>query len=83
MGLLDQVFYFGAPILLIGKEDGSKKLCIDDRGLNILTIKNKYPLLRITDLFNQLGEIKAILRIDLLRASINMGPNEKYSNDCI
>ena len=45
---------WGAPVLLAKKKDGSQKLCIDYRELNKVTIKNKYPLPRIDDLFDQL-----------------------------
>jgi len=45
---------WGAPVLLKNKKDGGKRLCIDYRELNKVTIKNKYPLPRIDDLFDQL-----------------------------
>ena len=43
---------WGAPILFVKKKDGSLRLCIDYRQLNKATIKNKYPLPRIDDLFD-------------------------------
>ena len=43
---------WGAPVLFVKKKDGSLRLCIDYRQLNKVTIKNKYPLPRIYDLFN-------------------------------
>ena len=46
---------WGAPVLLVKKKDGSRRLCIDYRELNSVTIKNRYPLPRIDDLFDQLG----------------------------
>ena len=46
---------WGAPLLLVKKKDGSSRLCIDYRSLNAATIKNKYPLPRIDDLFDQLS----------------------------
>nr|GEY59837.1 reverse transcriptase domain-containing protein [Tanacetum cinerariifolium] len=45
---------WGAPKLFVKKKDGSFRMCIDYRELNKLTVKNRYPLLRIDDLFDQL-----------------------------
>lgn len=45
---------WGAPVLFIKKKDGSFRLCIDYRQLNKVTIKNRYPLPRIDDLFDKL-----------------------------
>ncbi|KAL5549797.1 hypothetical protein UlMin_005028 [Ulmus minor] len=45
---------WGAPVLFVKKKDGTLRMCIDYRGLNKVTIKNKYPLPRIDDLFDQL-----------------------------
>nr|GEU51629.1 putative reverse transcriptase domain-containing protein [Tanacetum cinerariifolium] len=45
---------WGAPMLFVKKKDGSFRMCIDYRELNKLTVKNRYPLLRIDDLFDQL-----------------------------
>ena len=56
---------WGAPVLFMRKKDGSMRLCIDFRKLNQVTIKNKYPLPRIDDLFNQLRNAKIFSKIDL------------------
>ena len=56
---------WGAPVLLVKKKDGSMRLCIDYRELNKLTIKNKYPLPRIDDLFDQLKGASCFSKIDL------------------
>nr|BAL46523.1 hypothetical protein [Gentiana scabra x Gentiana triflora] len=56
---------WGAPVLFVKKKDGSLRMCIDYRALNNLTIKNKYPLPRIDDLFNQLQGKKVFSKIDL------------------
>src|SRR5262249_24839305 len=45
---------WGAPVLFVKKKDGSLRLCIDYRQLNRVTVKNKYPLPRIDDMFDQL-----------------------------
>ncbi|GKC12747.1 putative reverse transcriptase domain-containing protein [Tanacetum coccineum] len=45
---------WGAPVLFVKKIEGSFRMCIDYRELNKLTVKNRYPLPRIDDLFNQL-----------------------------
>ena len=45
---------WGALVLFVRKKDGSHRMCIDYRQLNKITIKNKYPLRRIDDLFDQL-----------------------------
>nr|GEZ48383.1 putative reverse transcriptase domain-containing protein [Tanacetum cinerariifolium] len=55
---------WGAPVLLI-KNDGSFRICIDYRELNKLTIKNRYPLPRIDDLFDQLQGSQFFSKIDL------------------
>lgn len=56
---------WGAPVLFVKKKDGTMRLCIDYRELNKLTIKNKYPLPRIDDLFDQLQGAQVFSKIDL------------------
>ncbi|KAK8600773.1 hypothetical protein V6N12_050622 [Hibiscus sabdariffa] len=56
---------WGAPVLFVKKKDGTMRLCIDYRQLNGVTIKNKYPLPRIEDLFDQLRDASAFIKIDL------------------
>ncbi|GJX27656.1 putative reverse transcriptase domain-containing protein [Tanacetum coccineum] len=56
---------WGAPILFVKKKDGSFRMCIDYRELNKLTVKNRYPLPRIDDLFDQLQGSSVYLKIDL------------------
>ena len=56
---------WGAPVLFVKKKDGSLRLCIDYRQLNQVTIKNKYPLPRIDDLFDQLRGAAVFSKIDL------------------
>jgi hypothetical protein len=56
--LLEKVFIhptsspWGAPVIFVLKKDGTQRLCVDYRALNEVTIKNKYPLPRINDLFD-------------------------------
>jgi len=52
-------------VLLANKKDGGKRLCIDYEVLNKVTIKNKYPLPRIDDLFDQLHGAQVFLKLDL------------------
>jgi hypothetical protein len=58
--LLEKGFNFsstspwGAPMIFILKKDGTQRLCVDYHALNVVTVKNRYPLPRIDDLFDQL-----------------------------
>ncbi|KAJ8639842.1 hypothetical protein MRB53_016536 [Persea americana] len=69
--LLDKSFIrpsispWGAPVLFVKKKDGSMRMCIDYRKLNQATIKNKYPLPRIDELFDQLQGAAYFSKIDL------------------
>ena len=55
----------GAPVLFVKKKDGTLRLCIDYRQLNKVNVKNKYPLPRIDDLFDQMRGAKVFSKIDL------------------
>jgi hypothetical protein len=53
------------PVLLVEKKDGTKRMCVDYQDLNAVTIKNKHPLPRIEDLFDQLQGACVFSKIDL------------------
>jgi hypothetical protein len=55
----------GALVLFVQKKDGSQQMCVDYRSLNDVTIKNKYPLPRIDDLFDQMRGARVFSKIDL------------------
>jgi hypothetical protein len=56
---------WGAPVLFVQKKDGSQRMCVDYRSLNDVTLKNKYPLPRIEDLFDQMRGARVFSKIDL------------------
>jgi hypothetical protein len=56
---------WGAPVLFVEKKDGTQQMCIDYRSFNEVTIKNKYPLPRIEDLFDQIKGAGVFSKIDL------------------
>jgi predicted aspartyl protease len=56
---------WGAPVLFVQKKDGLQRMCVDYRSLNDATIKNKYLLPRIDDLFDQMRGVRVFSKIDL------------------
>jgi hypothetical protein len=52
-------------VIFVPKKDGTQRMCVDYRALNAVTIKNKYPLPRIDDLFDQLRGASVFSKIDL------------------
>jgi hypothetical protein len=56
---------WGAPVIFVPEKDGTQRLCMDYHALNEVTIKNKYPLPRIDDLFDQLHGACVFSKIDL------------------
>uniref|UniRef100_A0A2N9EF72 Integrase catalytic domain-containing protein n=1 Tax=Fagus sylvatica TaxID=28930 RepID=A0A2N9EF72_FAGSY len=63
---------WGAPVLFVKKKDGSMRLCIDYREINRVTVRNKYPLPRIDDLFDQLQGAQIFSKIDLRSAFMDL-----------
>ena len=55
----------GAPILFVPKKDGTLRLCVDYRGLNAVTVKNRYPLPLITEILDRLVGAKFYTKLDL------------------
>ena len=55
----------GAPVLFVKKKDGTIRMCIDYQQINKVIVKNKYPMLRIEDLFDQLKGMGVLSKIDL------------------
>jgi hypothetical protein len=56
---------WGCPALFVKKKDQSLRLCVDYRPLNVVTVKNKYPLPRIDILFDQLAGARVFSKVDL------------------
>nr|GEZ58426.1 putative reverse transcriptase domain-containing protein [Tanacetum cinerariifolium] len=70
------VFPEGALVLFMNKKDGSFRMCIDHRELNKLTVKNRYPLPRIDDLFDELRGACPFLKIDFRSGSHQLRMHE-------
>ncbi|GKA83770.1 hypothetical protein Tco_0805365 [Tanacetum coccineum] len=68
---------WGAPIVFVKKKDESFRMCIDYRELNKLTIKNRYPLSRIHDLFDQLQGSSVYSKLDLRSGYHQLGVREE------
>src|SRR3954470_12994675 len=56
---------WGCPVLFVTKKDGTERMCVDYRPLNLATIKNKYPLPKINDLYDQLAGSSVLSKMDL------------------
>ncbi|GKE56686.1 putative reverse transcriptase domain-containing protein, partial [Tanacetum coccineum] len=69
---------WGVPVLFVKKKDGALCMCIDYREFNKLTIKNRYPLPRIDDLFDQLQGARYFSKIDLRSGYHQLRVYEEY-----
>jgi hypothetical protein len=67
---------YGAPVLFVHKKDGTLRMCIDYRALNKVTVKNRYPLPRIDDLFDRLSGAKVFHSDDILGARMLWKPKK-------
>src|SRR3954468_3774078 len=57
------------PVLFVIKKDGTERMCVDYRPLNLATIKNKYPLPMINDIYDQLAGSAVFSKMDLILGS--------------
>jgi hypothetical protein len=75
---------WGAPVLFVEKKDGTQRMCVDYHSLNEVTIKNKYPLPRIEDLFDQMKGGQCFLQD---RFEVGISPAEdsrvRYPQDSV
>ncbi|KAL4032498.1 hypothetical protein IC575_005576 [Cucumis melo] len=69
---------WGALMLFVKKKDGTLRLCIDYRQLNKVTIRNKYPLPQIDDLFDKLHGASVFSKIDLRSGYHQLKVKESY-----
>jgi hypothetical protein len=56
---------WGATVLFVQKKDGSHRMCVNYRSLNDVTVKNKYPLPHIEDLFDRMRDARVFSKIDI------------------
>ncbi|XP_022872717.1 uncharacterized protein LOC111391700 [Olea europaea var. sylvestris] len=76
---------YGAPVLFQKKHDGSLRMCVDYRALNKVTIKNKYPIPLIADLFDRLGSAKYYTKVDLQKGyyQVRIAEGDEPKTTCI
>ncbi|KAE8708434.1 cytochrome P450 78A7-like [Hibiscus syriacus] len=76
---------YGAPVLFQKKHDGSLRMCVDYRALNKVTIKNRYPIPLIADLFDRLGGAKVYTKMDLKKGyyQVQITEGDEPKTTCI
>ncbi|XP_015166051.1 uncharacterized protein [Solanum tuberosum] len=76
---------FGAPVLFQKKKEGTLRLCIDYRALNKVTVKNKYPIPLIADLFDRLGQAKVFTKMDLRKGyyQVRIAEGDEPKTTCV
>ncbi|KAM3344010.1 hypothetical protein P3S68_026101 [Capsicum galapagoense] len=76
---------FGAPVLFQKKKEGMLRLCIDYRALNKVTVKNKYPIPLIADLFDRLGQAKVFTKMDLRKGyyQVRIAEGDEAKTTCV
>lgn len=76
---------YGAPVLFQKKKDGSLRMCVDYRALNKVTVKNKYPIPLIADLFDRMGKAKVYTKMDLQKGyyQVRIAEGDEPKTTCI
>ncbi|XP_075079357.1 uncharacterized protein LOC107827306 [Nicotiana tabacum] len=76
---------YGSPVLFQKKHDGSLRLCVDYRDLNKITVKNKYPISLMTDLFDRLGGATVFTKIDLKTGywQVRIAEGDEHKTTCV
>lgn len=71
---------YASPIILVKKKDDSWRLCVDYRGLNLQTVKEKYPIPLLDDLLDELGGSQYFSKLELRAGfhQIRMTPEDIY-----
>lgn len=80
LGVIERSFSpWSSPVVLVKKKDGSDRLCVDSRKLNSVTVRDSYPLPRVSEILDRLGKTNFLSKIDLKDAfwQIPLSPDSK------